>query len=67
MPEPRHFLNNQVNPRFAIPDGAQTAIMRWIQKKGAMPLEIRSILGLKEFRPSQRPLIKRPHEFFMRL
>lgn len=66
MPEPHHFLNNQVNPRFAIPDGAQTAIMRWIQKKGAMPSEIRSILGLKEFRPSQRPLIKRPQEFFMR-
>ena len=67
MPEPHHFLNNQVNPRFAIPDGAQTAIMRWIQEKGAMPLEIRSILGLKEFRLSQRPLIKRPQEFFMRL
>ena len=67
MHEPHHFLNNQVNPRFAIPDGAQTAIMRWIQKKGAMPSEIRSILGLKEFRPSQRPLIKRPQEFFMRL
>ena len=67
MPEPHHFLNNQVNPRFAIPDGAQTAIMRWIQEKGAMPLEIRSILGLKEFRPSQWPLIKKPQEFFMRL
>jgi hypothetical protein len=67
MPEPHHFLNNQVNPRFAIPDGAQTAIMRWIQKKGAMPSKIRSILGLKEFRQCQRPLIKRPQEFFMRL